>query len=454
MIFKNISKTKLSLALISLVITFFVWQQGLRDSLNRPSVSFDISQKEQEIVELAVQSIPTNLKKFFITNDPVDEINNALSKVEFNGLTERNKLIRIILSSESNLSRIDKNLSLDFKNENYKLLSNEIEKKSNNNSYELDFDKFISLKNDRFLYHLLSKKFNFDDSSLITKSFSSKMFLKILVIRLIPLLTILMGSILALKILWKSISLKKFGWKEIKPLDLELIDMVLLIAGGFVVLGEVISPLFSITLVELFSKNISSELSQSLKIFFGYIFMAIPPLSIVFYQIKSLRGEFSFKKDYLQFNFLPIKNSIIYGINGWLTIVPFVLLISLIMNSLIANQNGSNPLLEIVLNNNNNLSFILLFVTTTFLAPLFEEIIFRGVLLPTLSKDFGIILGIILSAFIFALAHLSLGEMPPLFVLGIGLGITRIASGSLFSSVVMHSLWNGLTFVNLFLLRT
>ena len=98
--------------------------------------------------------------------------------------------------------------------------------------------------------------------------------------------------------------------------------------------------------------------------------------------------------------------------------------------------------------------FFLLFITTTLLAPLFEEIIFRGILLPTLSRDFGVISGIIVSAFIFALAHLSLGEMPPLFVLGIGLAITRIASGSLFSSVIMHSLWNGLTFLNLFLLRT
>jgi len=230
--------------------------------------------------------------------------------------------------------------------------------------------------------------------------------------------------------------------------------MVLLIAGGFVVLGEVVSPLFSISLVELFSQNISNELSQSLKIFFGYLFMAIPPLGIVFYQIKSLNGEFTFKKDYLQFNFFPIKHAIIHGIKGWLTIVPFVLLISLIMNSLIDNQNGSNPLLEIVLNNNNYLSFFLLFVTTTLLAPLFEEVIFRGILLPTLSRDFGVISGIIVSAFIFALAHLSLGEMPPLFVLGIGLGITRIASGSLLSSVIMHSLWNGLTFLNLFLLRT
>ena len=85
--------------------------------------------------------------------------------------------------------------------------------------------------------------------------------------------------------------------------------------------------------------------------------MAIPPLGIVYFQIKSLNGKFSFKKDYLQFNILPIKYAISEGIKGWLTIVPFVLLISLIMNSLIDNQNGSNPLLEIVLNNNNYLSF-------------------------------------------------------------------------------------------------
>ena len=453
MIFKNISKTKLSLALISLVITFFVWQQGLRDSLSRPSVSFDISQKEQEIAELAIQSIPTNLKKFFITIDPIDQINSSLSQVSYNELSERNKLIRII-SSESYETIIDKNKSNEFENKNYNLLIDEIQKKSSNKNYKPNSEKFDLFKRDKFIYHLLCKKFDFDDSSIITKSYSRKMFSKILAIRLIPLLTILIGSILVLKTLWKAISLKKFGWKEIKPLDLDLIDMVLLIAGGFVVLGEVFSPLLSISLVELFSKNISTELSQSLKIFFGYLFMAFPPLLIVFYQIKSLNGEFTFKKDYFQFKFLPIQDAIIQGINGWLTVVPFVLLVSLIMNILIDNQNGSNPLLEIVLNNNNYLSFFLLFVTTTLLAPLFEEIIFRGILLPTLSRDFGVISGIIVSAFIFALAHLSLGEMPPLFVLGIGLAITRIASGSLFSSVIMHSLWNGLTFLNLFLLRT
>ena len=453
MIFKKISKTKLSLALISLVITFFVWQQGLRDSLNRPSVAFDIGQKEQEIVALAYQSIPTNLKSFFITNDPVNEINNALSQVLFNDLSDRNKIIKII-SSESNEYVLEKNISNDFENKKYNLIIDEIEKKSKNKSYKPTSDKFYLFEDDKFLYHLLSKKFDFDDSLLITKSFSRKMFIKILAIRLIPLVTILFGTLLVLKAFWKAIALKKIDWKEIEYLDFELIDMVLLIAGGFVVLGEVVSPLFSISLVELFSKNISNELSQSLKIFFGYLFMAIPPLLIVFYQIKSLYGEFTFKKDYFQFNFSSIRYSIINGVKGWLTIVPFVLLISLILNSLIDNQNGSNPLLEIVLNNKNYFSFVILFVTTTLLAPFFEEVIFRGVLLPTISRDFGTIWGIIISAFIFALAHLSIGEMPPLFVLGIGLGITRIATGSLLSSVIMHSLWNGLTFLNLFLLRT
>ena len=159
MIFKNISKSKLSLAFISLVITFFVWQQGLRDSLNRPSVSFDISQKEQEIAELAVQSIPTNLKKFFIINDPVDEINKSLSEVSFDELTERNKLIRII-SSEPNETLIYKNITKDFENKNFQLIINEIEKKSLNNSYTPNSDKFDLYKGDRFLYHLLSRTVN------------------------------------------------------------------------------------------------------------------------------------------------------------------------------------------------------------------------------------------------------------------------------------------------------
>jgi len=49
------------------------------------------------------------------------------------------------------------------------------------------------------------------------------------------------------------------------------------------------------------------------------------------------------------------------------------------------------------------------------------------------------------------LAHLSVGELPPLFVLGIGLGLMRLSSGRLFPCALMHSLWNGVTFASLLL---
>ena len=95
---KKNSFIKILLAIASLIITFFVWQQGLKESLNRPSVSFDISQKEIEISELAMPAVPENLKIFFPNSDK-EEMRNSLSKIPFTELTERSKLIWIILQN-------------------------------------------------------------------------------------------------------------------------------------------------------------------------------------------------------------------------------------------------------------------------------------------------------------------------------------------------------------------
>lgn len=73
-------------------------------------------------------------------------------------------------------------------------------------------------------------------------------------------------------------------------------------------------------------------------------------------------------------------------------------------------------------------------------------------LVPVLVNKQGPILAIVVSALIFALAHLSVGEMPPLFVLGMGLAILRLSSARLLPCVLMHSLWNGVTFLNLLIL--
>ncbi len=154
----------------------------------------------------------------------------------------------------------------------------------------------------------------------------------------------------------------------------------------------------------------------------------------------------------MQWRFDPIKKAFIDASQGWLIVTPFVLLISLIMNSFFSDPGGSNPLLEMVLESQNFWALGIIFITTALLAPLFEEFLFRGVLLPVLVDKQGKILAVLVSAFVFALAHLSVGELPPLFVLGVGLALLRLSSGRLFPCVIMHALWNGITFTNLLLL--
>jgi membrane protease YdiL (CAAX protease family) len=113
---------------------------------------------------------------------------------------------------------------------------------------------------------------------------------------------------------------------------------------------------------------------------------------------------------------------------------------------------GSNPLLELVLRSDNGLTLACFAFTAIVLAPLFEETIFRGVLLPVLGRELGPLSAVLLSSAVFGIAHLSLGEFPPLFTLGLGLGWLRLSSGRLSTCVGLHALWNGLTFTNLLLL--
>ena len=135
-------------------------------------------------------------------------------------------------------------------------------------------------------------------------------------------------------------------------------------------------------------------------------------------------------------------------------VMPPVVLTGWLMSRVIGDQGGSNPLLEMVLNGKDPLALFLLAITAVVLAPLFEETVFRGVLLPVLGRSFGRGWSVFGSALVFAVAHLSIGELLPLLVLGLGLALLRLSSGRLLPCVVMHALWNGVTFLNLILLGT
>ena len=87
----------------------------------------------------------------------------------------------------------------------------------------------------------------------------------------------------------------------------------------------------------------------------------------------------------------------------------------------------------------------------TLAVPWLEEVAFRGLLQPALTRLLGSARwGVVLTAGLFAAAHLGAVQwdgLPGLFVLGLGLGILRAQTGRIESAVVVHVLFNLLNIV-------
>lgn len=86
-------------------------------------------------------------------------------------------------------------------------------------------------------------------------------------------------------------------------------------------------------------------------------------------------------------------------------------------------------------------------LTVALVAPLFEEVLFRGTLLPFLARRWGWGFAILGSGLLFGAIHLQPAGLPTLSVLGVVLGAAVRTSGSLFAAVLLHALWNGAIFL-------
>lgn len=89
-------------------------------------------------------------------------------------------------------------------------------------------------------------------------------------------------------------------------------------------------------------------------------------------------------------------------------------------------------------------------------APVFEELFFRGLLQPLLSRTFGTAIGIFVTAILFGFLHLSEYAMVwqygvAITLVGLALGYVRARSGSLIPSTVMHACFNSVSVVALIL---
>lgn len=81
-----------------------------------------------------------------------------------------------------------------------------------------------------------------------------------------------------------------------------------------------------------------------------------------------------------------------------------------------------------------------------FVAPFVEELYFRGFVYRTFTKTWPVWLGSILTAAVFAFVHLQLASFIPLFIVGLFLNWAYQRTQSVWVSMALHMLNNGVAF--------
>jgi membrane protease YdiL (CAAX protease family) len=125
--------------------------------------------------------------------------------------------------------------------------------------------------------------------------------------------------------------------------------------------------------------------------------------------------------------------------------------VTIALGSLMPRPRGTSPLEELL---SDRASILLLGSFAVTLGPLFEELVFRGFLMPLLVRSFGAVGGVLLQAAPFALLHgmeykWAWQQLVLMFLAGSAFGWMRHKTGSTAASTYMHAGYNLVSVVGL-----
>ena len=405
---------KVLLGLLSLVMAALIWFSGLVSSLSRPSVAPNLNLQQQEITVLAEPAVPSSLVPLLLGDgNPRMALRQSLEETSSDQRSPRQTQLLELLAGRSV-------------------------------AVPADADALLKL--------LYCGAQGGSQTECSDPAVARTALVRLAVSALLPLLTALAGTLLLVIQGWRLWRGRAEPWPELRGPMLTLLDMALLVAGGFVVVSAVAVPLVVLPLVGTLTASLASPRREAVGVVINYGLMALPSLLILRRQLASSPEQERPAEGWLQWRIKPLASAVLAALSGWLRITPVVILTGWLLVKVVGDPGGSNPLLELVLGSRDPLALALLAFTAVVLAPLFEEVIFRGTLLPVLARRFGPLAGVLWSGLLFGMAHISIGELAPLTVLGVGLGVVRMSSGRLLPSVLMHGTWNAVTFLNLLLL--
>ncbi len=451
---------KTSLALLSLLLSGLLWISGLLDSLQRPSVVDSLSLRQLELATLVAEVVPPDLRQALIGANPRAELAKELQRqMEGSELpapaVQRLKLVLLrrgdpavadqAAAAERQLADLVQQVDAPRRPLLQALLDGR--------RYPPEEQRRLlePWGMSPLLRQLSCEQLGGPRRACPAVAQSGRFVIVLLGVSVLPVLLVGAGVVLLLRRLWLQLSGRCPPPPPLRGPPLSLVDATLLIAGGFMVLGKVIPELAWLLIgPSLETLALAPALAQGLQVLVLYLGLMVAPLLILMWMLPGTVAPP--EGGWLQWQPRPLATAFGQALAAVLMVLPLVALSSWLLERIFGDPGGSNPLLELVLTSADPLALVCFGLTATVLAPLFEETLFRGVLLPVLGRQLGGARAVLVSAAVFAAAHLSLGELVPLFVLAVGLGWLRWQSGRLLPCVLMHALWNGLTFLNLVLL--
>jgi uncharacterized protein len=95
--------------------------------------------------------------------------------------------------------------------------------------------------------------------------------------------------------------------------------------------------------------------------------------------------------------------------------------------------------------------YVLAFITLVIVAPIAEELLFRGYLFGKLKKFFPLWIAILVTSVLFAALHGAWNLALDTFALSIVMCLLRVSTGSLWAPIMLHMTKNGIAFYILFI---
>ena len=218
---------------------------------------------------------------------------------------------------------------------------------------------------------------------------------------------------------------------------------------------------FSVALGGLIATWLVGDFHDSQGVILDNIVICITGFAAIVVIIISVRPFFARRLKGFGLNIRTIHKDIPAAFVNLLTIWPLIMvtvMLTLCVGNFLYGPDFEMPRhegLEKLSENPQLPSRILITIVAVIIAPLLEELLFRG-LFQTMIRSFLNLKNsawpaIAISSALFVLMHVDKSHWPALYVLGLGMGYSYEKSGSLFRPIFMHMLFNATSVVSVWI---